>query len=85
MCAGQIGRAGQKRQCGPRSRRGAVQSASAQAARIDRDELIELGVRHRDGRHHLGVGLDRLRLQDGQDDVLDAGKESGSEWRAAAA
>ena len=44
---------------------------------IDRDELIELGVRDRDGRHHLGVGLDRLRLQDRQDDVLDAGEKFG--------
>ena len=33
VCAGQIGRAGQKRQWAPRSRRGASESASAQAAR----------------------------------------------------
>ena len=33
VCAGQIGRAGQKRQWAPRSRRGAAVSASAQAAR----------------------------------------------------
>ena len=44
---------------------------------IDRDELVELGVRHRDGRDHLGVELDRLRLQDRQNDVVDAGKEFG--------
>ena len=75
MCAGQIGRAGQKRQWSPRSRRGVGVSASSQAAPIERDKLVEFGVRHLDGRHHLGVQLDRLRLQDCQDDVLDAGEE----------
>ena len=30
-----------------------------------------------DRRHHLGVGFDRLRLQDGQNDVVDAGKKFG--------
>ena len=44
---------------------------------VERDELIELGVRHRDGRDHLGVELDRLRLQDRQNDVFDAGKKFG--------
>ena len=42
---------------------------------VERDKLIELGGRHCDGRDHLGVELDRHRLQDGQNDVFDAGKE----------
>ena len=42
---------------------------------VERDKRIELGGRHRDGRDHLGVQLDRHRLQDCQNDVFDAGKE----------
>ena len=59
----------------PRSRRGASESASVAGGAVDRDELVELGVRDRDRRHHLGVGFDRHRLQDGQHDVVDAGKK----------
>ena len=42
---------------------------------VERDKCIEFGVRHRDGRDHLGVQLDRHRLQDCQDDVFDTGKK----------
>ena len=42
---------------------------------IDRDKGIELGVRDRDRRHHLGVRFDRHRLQDRQHDLVDAGKK----------
>ena len=42
---------------------------------VARDKRIELGVRHRDGRDHLGIQLDRHRLQDCQDDVLDPGEK----------
>ena len=42
---------------------------------VERDKCVELGVRHRDGRDHLGIQLDRLRLQDCQNDVLDAGEK----------
>ena len=75
MCAGQSGRAGQKRQWSPRSRRGVRRERFLAGRAEERDKFVEFGVRHRDGRDHLGVRLDRLRLQDRQDDVVDAGEK----------
>src|SRR5262249_50883099 len=44
---------------------------------IGRGEFIELGMPHHDGRDGLGAGLDRLRLQDCENDGLDAEEEFG--------